>query len=74
MWPLSAVALLLVSQFAEFTPAIGGAAAAIALPLILLMEVLGALMAVLALQRAGEAGRPPATRRIKVEGDPTDAA
>ncbi len=74
LWPLSAVALLLVSQFAEFAPAIGSAAAAIALPLILLMEVLGALMAVLALQRAGEAGRPPATRRIKVEGDPTDAA
>jgi Kef-type K+ transport system membrane component KefB len=74
MWPLSAVALLLVSQFAEFAPAIGGAAATIALPLILLMEVLGALMAVLALQRAGEAGRPPAIRRIKVEGDQTDAA
>ena len=74
LWPMSAVALLLVSQFAEFAPAIGSAAAAIALPLILLMEVLGALMAVLALQRAGEAGRPPATRRIKVEGDPTDAA
>lgn len=74
MWPLSAVALLLVSQFAEFAPAIGVPAAAIALPLILLMEVLGALMTVLALQRAGEAGRPPATRRIKVEGDSTDAA
>lgn len=74
LWPMSAVALLLVSQFAEFAPAIGVPAAAIALPLILLMEVLGALMTVLALQRAGEAGRPPATRRIKVEGDPTDAA
>lgn len=74
MWPLSAVALLLVSQFSEFAPSIGSAAAAIALPLILLMEVLGALMAVLALQRAGEAGRPPAIRRIKVEGDQTDAA
>lgn len=74
MWPLSAVALLLVSQFAEFAPAIGAPAAAIALPLILLMEVLGALMAVLALQRTGEAGRPPAMRRIKVEGDHTDAA
>lgn len=74
MSPMSAVALLLVSQFAEFAPSIGAPAAAIALPLILFMEVLGALMTMLALQRAGEAGRPPATRRIKVEGDPTDAA
>ena len=76
MWPMSAVALLLVSQFVSFAPAIGTDIAAIALPLILFMEVLGALMAVLALQRAGEAGRPPAARRInlKTEGDPTDAA
>lgn len=74
LWPMSAVALLLVSQFSEFAPGTGAAAAAIALPLILIMEVLGALMAVLALQRAGEAGRPPAIRRIKVEGDQTDAA
>ncbi len=74
LWPLSAVALLLVSQFAEFAPTIGAQVAAITLPLILIMEVLGALMAVLALQRAGEAGRPPAARRIKVEGDHTDAA
>jgi Kef-type K+ transport system membrane component KefB len=74
MWPMSAVALLLVSQFAEFAPSIGMPVAAIALPLILLMEVLGALMAMLALQRAGEAGRPPAVRRIKADGDHTDAA
>lgn len=74
LWPMSAVALLLVSQFSEFAPGTGTQVAAIALPLILIMEVLGALMAVLALQRAGEAGRPPAIRRIKVEGDQTDAA
>lgn len=74
LWPMSAVALLLVSQFSEFAPGTGKQVAAIALPLILIMEVLGALMAVLALQRAGEAGRPPAIRRIKVEGDQTDAA
>ena len=74
LWPLSAVALLLVSQFAEFAPAIGQPVAAIALPLILFMEVLGALMAMLALQRAGEAGRPPAIRRVKPEGENTDAA
>lgn len=74
MWPMSAVALLLVSQYVSFSPEIGAQVAAIALPLILFMEVLGALMAVLALQRAGESSRPPATRRIKSEGDTTDAA
>jgi len=74
MWPMSAVALLVVSQFAIFAPEIGSQVAAIALPLILLMEVLGALMAVLALQRAGEAGRPLAARRIKLEEEKTDAA
>ncbi|KRI01004.1 cation:proton antiporter [Curvibacter sp. PAE-UM] len=74
MWPMSAVALLLVSQFSEFAPAIGQPVAAIALPLILFMEVLGALMAMLALQRAGEAGRPPAIRRVKPEGENNDAA
>ena len=74
MWPMSAVALLLVSQFAIFAPEIGSQVAAIALPLILFMEVLGALMAVLALQRAGEAGRPLAARRIKLEEEKPDAA
>lgn len=74
MWPMSAVALLVVSQFAVFAPEIGSQVAAITLPLILLMEVLGALMAVLALQRAGEAGRPLAARRIKLEEEKTDAA
>jgi len=74
MWPMSAVALLLVSQFSEFAPAIGQPVAAIAMPLILFMEVLGALMAMLALQRAGEAGRPPAIRRVKPEGENNDAA
>ncbi len=74
MWPMSAVALLLVSQFSEFSPAIGQLVTAIALPLILFMEVLGALMAMLALQRVGEAGRPPAIRRVKPEEENNDAA
>ena len=55
MWPMSAVALLLVSQFSVFAPAIGTQIAALALPLILLMEILGAFMTTVALQRAGEA-------------------
>ncbi len=74
LWPMSTVALLLVSQFAAFAPQIGEPVGAIALPLILFLEVLGALMAAMSLQRAGEAGRPPAIRRVKPEGDNTDAA
>jgi len=77
MWPMSAVALLLVSQFVEFAPDPGMRAAAIALPLILFMEVLGALIATLALQRTGEASHPPAERSHPVNQEPesrTDAA
>lgn len=51
---MSAVALLLVSQFSVFAPVIGTQVAAFALPLILMMELLGALMCALALQRSGE--------------------
>lgn len=54
--PMSAIALLLLSQFAEFAPALGAQLAAVALPLILLLEVLGALAAAYALRRADEVG------------------
>jgi len=67
MWPMSAVALLLVSQFLQFAPWLGSQLAVIALPLILLMEVLGALMATTALQRAGEVAAPPGLRRRRPE-------
>lgn len=63
MWPISAVALLLVSQFVQFAPALGTQVAAIALPLILFMEVLGALMTTAALQRCGEASWPTLPQR-----------
>lgn len=63
MWPMSAVALLLVSQFVLFAPALGAQIASLALPLILFMEVLGALMSTVALQRTGEASRPLALQR-----------
>jgi Kef-type K+ transport system membrane component KefB len=63
MWPMGAVALLLLSQFTQFVPALGVKMTAIALPLILYMEMLGALTTTVALQRAGEAYRPPAVRR-----------
>ncbi|QBK05277.1 sodium:proton exchanger [Hylemonella gracilis] len=69
LWPMSAVALLLISQFAEFTPTIGAAIAAIALPLLLLLELLGALLMTWTLNQTREAGDPPNERAI-----PTDAA
>jgi len=58
MAPMSSVALLLVSQFTLASPAYGPAIAAIALPAILLMEVLGAVIATFAIYRAGENSRP----------------
>ena len=74
MWPMSAVALLLVSQYAEFSRDLGPEIAAIALPLLLFMEMLGALMTVLALERAGEAGQPLAPRSVKTQGGKAHAA
>jgi hypothetical protein len=52
--PMSSVALLMVSQYATTAPDIGPAVASIALPAILLMEVLGAMIATFALHRARE--------------------
>ncbi|MFC5496339.1 cation:proton antiporter [Caenimonas terrae] len=56
MSPMSSVALLLVSQFAASTPTLP-LIARIALPAILLMEVLGAILATLAVHRTGESSR-----------------
>ena len=56
MSPMSSVALLLVSQFAASTPALP-LIARIALPAILLMEVLGAILATFAVHRTGESSR-----------------
>ncbi|MBX3659517.1 MAG: cation:proton antiporter [Ramlibacter sp.] len=58
MAPMSSVALLLVSQFVVSSPANGPMIARIALPAILLMEVLGAFITTLALYRAGESSKP----------------
>ena len=59
MSPMSSVALLLVSTFVVADPRLGGQIASIALPVILLMEILGAVLAALAITRAGESSRPP---------------
>lgn len=59
MSPMSSVALLLVSTFIVAAPVLGAQIASIALPAILLMEILGAVLATLAITRAGESSRPP---------------
>ena len=58
MTPMSSIALLLASQFAIGSPSTGQLIASVALPAILLMEVLGAVIATLAIYRAGESSRP----------------
>lgn len=58
MSPMSSVALLLASEYVAASGPIGREVAIVALPAILLMEVLGAVLATLALYRAGECSRP----------------
>ena len=58
MSPMSSVALLLVSQFVAASGPLGRQIAGIALPAILLMEVLGAMLATLAIYAAGESSKP----------------
>jgi Kef-type K+ transport system membrane component KefB len=58
MAPMSSVALLITSQFVASSPLLGPMIARVALPAILLMEVLGAVIATIALYRAGESSKP----------------
>jgi Kef-type K+ transport system membrane component KefB len=58
MSPMSSVALLLVSQYVASSMSLGPRIASIALPAILLMEVLGAIVATFAIYRAGESVNP----------------
>ncbi|WP_427913991.1 cation:proton antiporter [Ramlibacter sp. MMS24-I3-19] len=57
MTPMSSLALLLVSQFASASVTLGPRIAAIALPAILLLEVLGAIVATLVIHLARETSR-----------------
>jgi Kef-type K+ transport system membrane component KefB len=63
MAPMSSLALLLVSQFDAASMMIGPRIAAIALPAVLLMEVLGAIVATFVMHLARETARvdPPAS-------------
>ena len=58
MSPMSSIALLLVSQFVSSSVSLGPRIAAIVLPAILIMEILGAIIATFALYRAGESVKP----------------
>jgi hypothetical protein len=58
MSPLSSVALLIASTFVAAAPLLGLLITQIALPAILLMEVLGALLATVAIHAVGESSRP----------------
>lgn len=58
MVPMSSVALLLTSQFVVASHNIGAQVAAIALPVILATELLGAALVSVALHRTGEAETP----------------
>ena len=57
MVPMSSVALLLTSQFVVASHSIGAQVAAVALPVILVTELLGAVLVGLALRRSGETAR-----------------
>jgi Kef-type K+ transport system membrane component KefB len=58
MSPLSSIALLITSAFVTASPLLGAMITQIALPAILLMEVLGAVLATIAIHAAGESSRP----------------
>jgi Kef-type K+ transport system membrane component KefB len=58
MSPMSSIALLLVSQFVSSSATLGPRIASIALPAILMMEILGAIIATFAMYRAGESVKP----------------
>jgi hypothetical protein len=58
MSPMSSIALLLVTEFVSSSASLGPRIASIALPAILIMEILGAMIATFAIYRAGESARP----------------
>jgi Kef-type K+ transport system membrane component KefB len=58
MCPMSSIALLLVSQFMSSSMSLGPRIASICLPVILMMEIVGAIIATFAIYRAGESLKP----------------
>jgi Kef-type K+ transport system membrane component KefB len=58
MCPMSSISLLLVSQFMAASMALGARIASVALPAILLMEILGAIITTFSIYQAGESSKP----------------
>ena len=69
MSPLSSIALLIASNFVTASPLLGHLITQVALPAILLMELLGAVIATIAIYRSGEASRPWAPLSFGDAGD-----
>ncbi|MDA8445648.1 cation:proton antiporter [Paracidovorax valerianellae] len=69
MTPMSSIALLIASQFVVASASTGQLIARVALPAILLMEVLGAVIATVAIYRAGESSKPWAPLSRAGNGD-----
>ena len=73
MTPMSSIALLIASQFVLASPSTGHLIARVALPAILLMEVLGAVIATVAIYRAGESSKPWAPLSRGGNGDRSES-
>jgi len=58
MSPLSSIALLIASNFVTASPLLGAMITQVALPAILVMEVLGAVLATVAIHASGESSKP----------------
>jgi Kef-type K+ transport system membrane component KefB len=67
--PMSSIALLMVAQFASASASLGAEIATIALPAILLMEVLGAIIVTFALHRARETSATDEAEGAGISGE-----
>lgn len=70
--PMSSLTLLLVSEFVASSLTLGPRIASIALPAILLLEIVGAIVATFAIYRAGESIKPWRPRMARAAPQPGD--
>ncbi len=73
MSPMSSIAMLLVLQFVNSSLTLGPRIASIALPAILLLEIIGAIAATFAISRAGESKQPWPLHAAPLEPKPEEA-
>jgi hypothetical protein len=69
MSPLSSIALLIASNFATASPLLGTMITQVALPSILLMELVGAVLATVAIHAVGESSVPWAPQAFSTTED-----